>query len=88
MCICRKRFGVSFRLLPCRSQGEGTLAIGSLSRPPVSSYANLTTACLLCGGKSPLSFEKQLAQEAVLRSKVPPRVVNQVEVVERPNNGG
>ena len=43
---------------------------------------------LFLRGQVPTFFEKQLAQEAVLRLEGVAQVINQIEVVERPHNGG
>jgi len=57
-----------------------------------SSLQDISCECdeagvLLLRGQVPTFFQKQVAQEAVLRLDGVTKVVNEIEVVERPNNG-
>jgi osmotically-inducible protein OsmY len=84
-----------------RVEGKGRLdshriAVAADERLWQSLYASLHDISCECDeagvlflrGQVPTFFQKQLAQEAVLRIEDVAQVVNQVEVVERPNNGG
>ena len=71
------------------------IAVAAKERLRQSAYASLREISCECDdgvlilrGQVPNFFQKQLAQEAVLRLEGVAQVMNQIEVVERPNNGG
>ncbi len=71
------------------------IAMAAEERLRQSLYSNLRDISCECDeagvlflrGQVPTFFQKQLAQEAVLHVEGVAQVVNQIEVVERPNNG-